>query len=308
MRHIGYPLKAVMLVLLVFIAVNHAAFPLLKASIAGSQFRAVVAASASDDAFRGKRVTLFIGNSRIMGGIDPKAVMAGSAGRVAYNLAYNGLYLEDLLLLLDAFIHSCDCTVESVYANPDIFSPWEDEGEVTDLQRFLSALYPGAMQAVRQKDAVYAAILQLFPLLHFDNEFFLRALYYRLTGRSDQGYANDFSFAVTPGVVRRLADLTQVSRPDISAVKKCAATLAGSGIRLVLIEPPYHAIYIENVPGFAETHAAMEKALAGAGVAYFDHSRIFEDYPELFADPLHLNRAGQKRYSSYLAGLVQPGT
>ena len=300
MRHAVYLGKAVILVTLIFTAVNHLAYPLLKAAIGESKFRAVVAVNAAAYLGRGQRVVLFIGNSRIMGGIDPASVMSGGDGRVAYNLAYNGLYLDDLQLMLNAFIQSCDCRVEYVYANPDIFLPRLDGREISELQRFFSALDPVAMQALAQTDPVSTAAMRLFPLLHFNNEFFLRALYYRLTGKDDQDYGSDFTFAITREVENRLAAMRLDSGVDSRSVEKFRLGLAASGIALVLIEPPYHKVYIDKVPGFARAHSGLKNALAETGVRYLDHSGLFLDSPELFADPIHLNRAGQRKYSRYL--------
>ena len=205
MRHTWYPVKAVLLVTLLFIAVNQAVFPVLKAAIIDSKFRAVIAGNAASYVSQGQRLTLFIGDSRIMGGIDPAVFMSGADGKDAYNLAFNGLYLEDLQLLLGAFIQSCNCRMEYVYANPAIFLR-EQQGiqQVSALHRFLSAIDPDAMQAVWKKDVVYAVTMRLFPLLHFNNEFFMRALYYGLTGKDDQERASDYRFTLTRGVEDRL--------------------------------------------------------------------------------------------------------
>ena len=306
MRHIWYLVKAVILVTLLFIALNQAAFPVLKAAIIDSKFRVVIAGKASTYLNPGQRLTLFVGNSRIMGGIDPAVVMSGADGKVAYNLAYNGLYLEDLQLMLNAFVQSCDCRVEYVYANPAIFLR-EQQGiqEISALHRFLSAIDPDAMQALQEKDAVYAVTMRLFPLLHFNNEFFLRALYYSLTGRDDQDRASDYTFTLTREVEDRLAATTPDSDLDRESIEEFRLHLARSGIRLVLVQPPYHLAYIENVPGFAAANSDWKNAIAGADVDYLDHSGLFHDQPELFADPIHLNRAGRQKYSKYLLEIMQ---
>jgi|GEM_PF-6204073 len=308
MKHTWYLVKAVLLVTLVFIAVNQAVFPVLKAAIIDSKFRVVIAGKASSYLNPGQRLSLFIGNSRIMGGVDPVAVMSGADGKAAYNLAYNGLFLEDMRLLLDAFIRSCDCKVEYVYANPAIFLR-EEQGiqEISAMHRFLSAVDPGAMQAVWKKDTVSAVSMHLFPLLHFNNEFFLRALYYSLTGKDDQEGANESSFTLTGEVEDWLAGLIPDSDLDVESIKQFRLYLARSGIRLILIQPPYHRAYIEKVPGFAAANTAWKNAIAGTGVEYLDHSGLFYEQPELFADPIHLNRAGRQQYSEYLRGLQPAG-
>lgn len=303
MKHTWYLIKAILLVTLVFIAVNQAAFPVLRAVIIDSKFRVIIAANASTYLEPGQRLTVFIGNSRIMGGIDPAVVTSGTDGRVAYNLGYNGLFLEDLQLLLDAFVRSCDCRVDSVYANPAIFLRAEQGNqEISALQRFLSAVDPGAMQAVQEKDPVYAVMLHLFPLLHFNNEFFLRALYYSLTGKDDQEGANEQKFTLTPEVQDRLAGWTHDPDLDRESIERFRLSLARSGMRLVLIQPPYHRAYIDNVPGFAAANAELANTIAGTGVDYHDHSGLFYDQPDYFADPIHLNRAGRHQYSTYLSG------
>lgn len=304
MKHIPVLGKAIVVVTLVFVAANHVTFPLLKAAVSESKFRAVVAASASQYLAGRERVSLFIGNSRIMGGIDP--VTISREGRTAYNLAYNGLYLEDLRLLLDAFIRSCGCVVDTLYANPDIFRTAQSPVDgISELQRFFSGFDPAALQAVQQKDAVYAAAMRLFPLLHFNNEFFLRALYYRVTGNDDQNYSSDYKFTFSPVMERRLQALSLDARLDVAALQDLESRLASSGIRLVVIEPPYHRVYLENVPGFEQVQAQTRTVITEAGIEYLDHSDLFYDRPGLFSDPLHLNRAGQRHYSEYLLDTMQ---
>ena len=302
MKHIRYLVKAAVVVTLVFVAANQLIFPLLKAAIADSKFRAVVAANAGSYIPGGQRVTLFIGNSRIMGGIDPGSIRY--AGGMAYNLAYNGLYLDDLQLMLDAFMRTCDCQVISVYTNPDIFRVRQD-GSVSELQRFLSGFDAAAMQAVQRKDAVFATAMRLFPLLHFNNEFFLRALYYGVFDKDDQNYGSDYKITISREMELRLQNETLDAELNSAALKEFRAWLSGAGIRLVVIEPPYHRIYLENVPGFGELQSVNRDAVAAADMPYQDHSGLYYDQPELFSDPLHLNRDGQRQYSRYILEMMQ---
>ena len=304
MNHIWYLLKSVVLVLLVFVAANQLTFPLLKTAISESKFRAVVAANASSYIANGQQVTLFIGNSRIMGGIDPGSIR--HAGGAAYNLAYNGLYLDDLRLLLDAFIRSCNCQVEYVYANPDIFQVSQDNiNGISELQRFLSAFEPAAMKSVQHKDAVYAAAIRLFPLLHFNNEFFLRALYYSVTGKDDQHHGSDYKIAISREMELRLRDTPLDAELDPDALQELRDYLANIGARLFVIEPPYHRVYLENVPGFEVLHTEIRDTMADADVKYLDHSELYYEQPGLFSDPLHLNRDGQREYSKYILEIMR---
>lgn len=299
MKHTRYLVKAAVLVTLVFVAANHLTFPMLKAAISDSKFRAVVAANASSYIPPGQRVTVFIGNSRIMGGIAPGYIMR--AGGVAYNLAFNGLHLDDLHLLLDAFIRSCNCQVEYVYANPDIFRVRQDDiNVVSELQRFLSGFDPGTLQAVQNKDAVYAGAMRLFPLLHFNNEFFLRALYYSVTGKDDQQHGSDYKITISREMELRLQNESLDTELDAGALLGLRTWLSGSGVRLVVIDPPYHRAYQDNVPGFEALQSGIRDAMADADVNFLDHSGLYYDQPELFSDPLHLNRDGQRQYSKYI--------
>lgn len=304
MKHTRYLVKAAVLVTLVFIAANHLTFPVLKAAISDSKFRAVVAANASSYISRGQRVTLFIGNSRIMGGIAPGYIR--HAGGVSYNLAFNGLYLDDLQLMLDAFLRSCNCQVEYVYANPDIFRVRQDDiNMVSELQRFLSGFDPAAMQAVQNKDAVYATAMRLFPLLHFNNEFFLRALYYSVTGKDDQQHGSDYKITISREMELRLQNKSLDAELDAGALLGLRTVLSGFGVQLVVIDPPYHRAYLENVPGFEALQSVTRDAMADADVNFLDHSGLYYDQPELFSDPLHLNRDGQRQYSNYILEMMQ---
>jgi hypothetical protein len=132
-------------------------------------------------------------------------------------------------------------------------------------------------------------------------------LYYSLTGKDDQEGANEYSFTLTPEIQDRLAHMTHDPDLDRESIARFRSYLARSGMRLVLIQPPYHRAYMDNVPGFAAANAARNNTIAGTGVDYYDHSGLFIDRPELFADPIHLNRAGRHQYSTYLAGVVKTG-
>ena len=302
MKHVGHFMKAVVFATAIFAGANHLVFPVLKAFVNDSSFRAVVAANASDFADTDQDMVLFIGNSKIMGGIASAVVTAADAGTVAYNLGYNGLFLEDSRLLLAAFLDSCDCQVKYVYANPDIFQQAEQEtGSVTPLQKFLTAFYPDAKSTVAARNPLFGTAARLFPLLHFNNEFFLRALYYRATGKDDQSHGNSYQFVVTEELKQRIAARPMDPPLDTAAIEKLKNDLAERGTRLIVIEPPHHRAYIELAPGYQTSRADIAETFTALGLDYFDHSRLFLDQPEFFSDPVHLNIEGQRQYSLHLA-------
>ena len=225
----------------------------------------------------------------------------------AYNLAYNGLYAEDLQLVVNAFIASCDCEVAGVVANPGIFAEHQGAQEVSQFQLFLSAFDPGTAQRVRESSRRYGIATAAFPLLRFNSEFFLRALYYLRPGADDQRYSNNYRFEVTPQVRERLATQGVRHVPLADRVNTMRDELARGGVPLIVVEPPYHPAFIDSVRDYAENGGAITAVLQEAGVRYFDHAGLFRSEPAMFADPIHLNRQGQEAYSKVLAGLLGSG-
>lgn len=305
MQHIAYVLKAVTVVIGVFIVTNYVGFSLLKSFVSDSRFRVVVAADAANYLEQNQPVNLFIGNSRIMGGIDSTTFSEGRNNIEAYNLAYNGLYLNDLQMLLTAFMRSCSCAVAVVYAHPDIFQGSAAHNQIaSSLHKFLSAFNLEALSDWKNRDPLSGLAVEFFPLLHFNNEFFLRAFYYKVFRKDDQDHGNNYTFVVTRETERRLVEMPPAPSLQMDVIESLKARLAATGTALVIIQPPYHKAYIDNVPDFHNVHEKMASKFAERGIDYFDHSRLFYDQPELFADPIHLNREGQQRYSRYLQGVM----
>ncbi len=309
MNHIKYISISMAFVLGIFVAVGQGSYILLKPLVANSQFRLAVANNAAKVVRDKSNVLLLMGNSRIMGGIDTTILNGTGEFSAVYNLAYNGLDFADAQALISAFQQSCKCKLSKVIINAGVLpqqrvSSSSKHETVSDVKVFLAAFNAPLSRDILETDPKLGATLNTFPIIHFNNELFLRSIYYLVTGKSDQSYSNNYSFTLTEGMIQRLKKKELKAAIDMKALTSLITRLNSNGAKLAIIIPPFHPAYVENVQNFDVYTDDLGQVADEQGIALYDHSRLFMNEADYFADPVHINTTGQKEYSKYLLDKV----
>jgi len=277
---------------------------LLKPLIGMSKFRLAVAGNAKEVTPDVENVYLFIGNSRIMGGVSTNYYKNFNKNIRYYNLAYNGLTFADIVALINAFRNSCECNIDTVIINAGVLPKLEKaqrkNEEISNVQIFLSAFNYELQDTIGKLDPAVGTKLSLFPLLHFNNELFLRSLYYLATNKDDQDYSNNYSISLTNRMIKRLQREKISADIDKNRLSLFVNDFNRHGIKLIVVVPPFHQAYVENVQGLGKYMEAVQRVTEELHLGFQDHAQLFMDKNNFFSDPKHLNTSGQKEYSNYL--------
>ena len=304
MEHIKHLTIWVVSWLSFFIIAGYGGYFLLKPLIEMSKFRLSVAGNAKKVNPDVENVYLFIGNSRIMGGVNSNYYKNFNKNTRYYNLAYNGLTFADIVALINAFRNSCECNIDTVIINAGVLPKLEkthrkNEG-ISDVQIFLSAFNHELQDTIGKLDPAVGTKLSLFPLLHFNNELFLRSLYYLATNKDDQDYSNNYNISLTNRMIKRLQKERISTDIDKKRLSLFTNDLKHRGTKLIVVVPPFHSAYVENVQGFGKYMEDVRRVTEELHIDFQDHAQLFMDKKIFFSDPKHLNTSGQKEYSDYL--------
>lgn len=293
--------KALTLLLLLLGSVAWAGFLALRPVIGHSNFRLALAADAQRR-FAGRTVTLIVGDSRLMDGVNAAQVNAENPKELVFNAAFNGLEFRDVRAVVTAFAGSCKCRLKRVVVDETALEDLTPG--VSDVRIFLSGFNRDVQETIKSDDAVRYWGVRAFPLVHFDNELTHRSLYYLLQGGDDQGHGNDYHFRVSNSVIHGLVKSEKTSTIDAAMVSAFVRDLHERGTHLAVVVVPQHGVYVRNRRGYSRYRADVGSLVNAAGAEYYDHAALFEDQPDFFADLIHLNLDGQRMYSRYLARTV----
>jgi hypothetical protein len=221
-------------------------------------------------------------------------------------LAYNGLDYTDVLALIKAFQQSCKCKLGKVVINAGVLSQQDAKDAagieaISDVKIFLAAFSESLSLDIRETDLKLGISLAVFPLLHFNNELFLRSIYYLLSGKSDQSYSNNYKFQLTDGMMQRLKKKKLQLTVNKQVLAQLQMELRADSVELAILIPPFHPAYVKNVSAFSVYIDDIRQAAQDDGVVLYDHSRLFKNDPDYFADPVHINKTGQEEYTKYLS-------
>ena len=301
-RHLSYFVKYAGVALGIFIVVGQLGFFALKPLVERSNFRIAVAGNA-DKKLGAKKLILLTGDSRLMDGFNArKANQEYDGGEFVYNFAFNGLRFADSVFIVETVMKKCSGRISKVYINAQGL---EDETLGTsELQVFVSAFNTDLIGRMNDKSWVFKESLKLLPLLHFNNEVFQRSVYYTLINGDDQDHGNAYNFKIHA----RMIEGIKKSETHFAANKRKVALfvryLKGQGAELVILLTPFHGTYILNRLNFQKYVKEIQELADSVGVDCYDHSSLFLDKPEYFADMLHMNVSGQKAYTEYLVNHV----
>ncbi len=294
---------------LIFVLMGYCGKLLLKPVVEMSSFRLSIAGKVDKSVDNKKSMSLFMGNSRVMGGVNCNFLNRYNTDKNYYNLAYNGLVFSDICALMDTYLNNFAGRVTTVFLNPMVLPKKKEKTEnkaetISDVQIFLSAFNMKLRDKIGKTDSVLGIKLSLFPLLHFNNELFLRSLYYLAVNKDDQEYGNNYKVQLTDLMLRHLKRTRFNCMLDIKALGLFKKKINKRGIKLVVITPPFHPAYVKNVKGFKKSMENILSITDKLNIEYFDHSKLFIKKDELFSDLQHLNTAGQKEYTKYLHEFV----
>ena len=295
MAHLKSALRGLLLVIPLALAVGHGGYYLLKIATASSGFRLTIAGNA-DHWFSGKKVSLIIGDSRMMDGFNATLANAENSDLAVVNLAFNGLEMADSRAMLSSFIRNCDCEVDQVVINA---GGLENETPGTsDMEVYAAAFDPSLRAGLFADNRARNLSLRALPLLYFNNEMFLRSLYYLIKNTDDQEHKNHYRLFIPntlpPGPPKH-ADINP------SELKNLAEFLATADSHLSIVLPPHHPVYTDsrnNYQGYINEVSGLARSV---GASFYDHSRLYATSTEFFADRLHLHANGQAAYTRYLA-------
>ncbi|MBF0309872.1 MAG: hypothetical protein HQL56_10115 [Magnetococcales bacterium] len=306
--HVTPLLRLVLFVILLGGVAGHLGYWALRSLVVHSPFRVLVAYHAQEWIPPGSRITLFLGDSRIMGGISSPTIN-GLAGRfAAFNLAFNGLDFYSATYLAEQFRRSCGCRVERLVINIESLPYGEGAAlkglGIPDLTQFLAAFDPELQGQLARSRPVFARILRVFPLLFFNNEYFWRSLYYWLSHRDDQSYANNYRLHLSEGMLRRSASTLREVVLNRVVLEHYLDSLKKEGIELIILRPPYHPAFERFTGGIEAYYRQPLAAIDALRITTLDHASHFESREELFSDAFHLNADGQKEYSRFIHDLL----
>jgi hypothetical protein len=148
-----------------------------------------------------------------------------------------------------------------------------------------------------------SAITHLFD---FNNELFLRAIYYR--SRSDQNWIN--RGRITPEIIASVdtmrTETLQLPEDNIEALARLVRRLEESGVRVDLVVSPYLPAYRDRLDNYSQWLADLSARLDGHAI--FDFSTSVSD-TQAFADRRHMNVRGSDLLLDHLtvAGIIRPG-
>lgn len=295
MAHLKSALRGLLLLVPLVLLVGQGGYTLLKIATASSGFRLTIAGNA-DRWFAGKKVSLVIGDSRMMDGFNASQANAENPDLAVVNLAFNGLEMADSRAVLSSFLRNCDCQVDQVLINA---GGLENETPGTsDMEVYAAAFDPSLRAGLFADNRARNLSLRALPLLYFNNEMFLRSLYYLLKGGDDQDHKNYYRLFIPdtlPAGPPKHADINPVE------LNKLAELLATAHSRLSIVVPPHHPVYTDSRNNYQGYVDEVKELARGLGANFHDHSRLYATRTEYFADRLHLHAEGQAAYTRYLA-------
>lgn len=296
-KHIFFLIKYFLSAFLVFWVAGYSGYFIAKKLVTQSEFRLAIAVD-PQRITDNKEVYAFIGDSRMMDGVNALQANEDYNGEeLIYNIGFNGLEMPDITDLVETFLLNCNCNMKQLTINAGAMV--SREFATTEVQNFVGAFNPDVASRSLSESEVLKLSTQVFPLLHFNNEVFLRSLFYLLKGKGDQGHGNDYKFRVPDGIQQKLAQKVKVFEPDISSIDRLRKLLDSKGIELLVIVAPHHPVYTQNIGGY-RNYIEEVKSYFPANVRFIDYSNLYQDKPEYFADLLHLNRKGQSEFTQQI--------
>jgi len=297
--HIKSIFQYIITVFFVFIVVGQLGFVLLEKIVLNSEYRLAMAVAPGEN-FTNKDVVFIIGDSRMMDGVNAFYAnkVITSKNDIIYNFAFNGLGLPDSLSFIQIFKDKCKCRVKKIVINSGSLK--DRTKEYSEFQLFAAGFDKKLLLQMFENNLSMKYSTYLFPLIHFNNEVFLRSLYFYLKNKSDQNHSNDYKFKVNKKVIEDLRKNNKSIIIDNTGLVKLVELTNKNNIKLVVLTSPHHGAYVNNKKGYSAYTNEMMRLSKKYNYTYYDHSHLYTEYADYFSDLLHLNTSGQSKYTKFL--------
>lgn len=286
--------------ILLFLIVGQVGFLILsKIIIPNSGYRLATAVIPGEE-FYNRDITLVIGDSRIMDGVNAEYAntLSVSESSYIYNLGFNGLGLPDSLSFIKIFKDKCKCRISKLILNTGVLINKTEE--YSEFQLFASAYDRELLFSMFKSIPAMKYSTYLFPLIHFNNEVFLRSLYYFIKGKSDQDHSNSYKFKLSKNAISKLERNSKSIVIDRETLNEIVNLTNNNGIELIVLTTPHNGVYVNHKKDYDKYIESMADISIEYGFRYLNHSALYSDKATYFSDLLHLNTNGQKKYTEYL--------
>lgn len=232
---------------------------------------------------------LVFGNSRGVNSFYSPEIEKRTRLRV-FNLSYNGLSPQITEALFEDYLAR---NRKPKVVLVEITNVATDNSLLKDLR--LYARQSTKLNEMIQKEYTQLAITtDVVRSYRFNNEMFLRSLYYLEKGDQDwiNHYEIDPTYASTFPISSKMTAAWHVpaSKENIEAFRKIAKLASSQGIKLHFIIGPYLPSLMERTNGFYEWKQFMRSSLEDVALIH-DYSGVLVSVQN-FADPIHINAKG----------------
>ena len=283
----------------IFFIVGQLGFVLLSKIVLNSEYR-LATAVAPGSRFIDKDVVFIIGDSRMMDGVNAFYAnkKINNENKIVYNFSFNGLGLPDSLSFIRIFKDKCKCKIIKIIVNSGSLK--DRTKEYSEFQLFAAGFDNKLSSNMFENNVSMKYSTYLFPLIHFNNEVFLRSLYFLLRNKSDQNHSNAYKFKVSENIIASLRKKNKSLVVDNANIIKLVELTNNNDIDLAVVTSPHHGMYVNNIKEYSAYTDKMMFLSEKHNYSYYDHSHLYTEYADYFSDLLHLNTNGQSNYTNFL--------
>ena len=228
---------------------------------------------------------VIIGNSRGVNGFYAPLIQQRTGARTL-NLSYNGMSAIAAEAVLDDYLDHNARPRLIVFEVTNVYS---NEDALKDLALFRFAS-PRLAALQREYHPRVAAACRVSHLIAFNNELFLRSLYYFRS--TDQDWVNrghiDAALLASADTMHPVA--LALPPPNVAALVRSVSRARRDGIAVELVVTPFLPAYRARLANFPQWKASLQESL---GAPILDYSSAVSDDRD-FGDRLHLNFAGSR--------------
>jgi hypothetical protein len=239
---------------------------------------------------------LVLGDSRGVTSINIPATEK-ITGRRTFSLCYNGMATKiGEALLADYLDHNRPPRLMIVEVT-SLVEPMKLSSEL----RSYSGMSARLAKLYAEEHPLAARVGQVFHLLRFNSELYLRALYY--LRKSDQDWANWETISAVEVERARTATPWRLdaTAENLDSLERILRLLRARNVEVRLVIAPYLPEYTTRAVNIDAFIAMVEKRSqrVDSSLSVWNYAAAVQP-PPLFADPLHLNNRGTEAFTRLL--------